>query len=122
MILLVDDEPMLLAMIALALRLEGIAVLTAGSGAEAISISELRPSIDLLITEVDLPGIGGPVLAARLLAKNPYMPVLFISGDAEAMPLAEDPQIEFLAKPFALKTFVADVQRLLRMQAVPAIN
>jgi len=116
-ILLVDDEPVILAMLAFALESEGCSILTAGSGAEAISIFRTYGStIDLMITDVVMPEMGGPRLAAELLTEDPGLPVLFVSGSCEAIPFATSPQFGFLAKPFALKDLVAEARSLMRRE------
>lgn len=116
-ILVVDDEPVILAMLAFALESEGCSVLTAGSGAEAISIfRSYRSAIDLMITDVAMPEMGGPALAAALLTEDSGLPVLFISGSCEALPFGTPPQFGFLAKPFALKDLVAEVRSRMRRE------
>ena len=59
----------------------GYVVLAAGDGAEAIRIAdEPESAIDLLITDVVMPGMNGRELANRLSAKTPSLKVLFVSG------------------------------------------
>jgi DNA-binding response OmpR family regulator len=116
-ILLVDDEPVILTMLALALEIEGCQVLTAGSGAEAISIfRSCRSAIHLLITDVVMPEMGGPALAAALLTEDSGLPVLFMSGSSEVVPFGRSPQFGFVAKPFALQDLLAEVRSLMRRE------
>jgi DNA-binding NtrC family response regulator len=123
-ILVVDDEPMLRAMIEFALRLEGFPVMTAGSAAEALSAAHSNPGdVDLLITEVRLPGMNGPDLAANLLAEDPAMRVLFLAGSLDAAPpLGPSPQFEVFAKPFPLNAFLAEVRKLMQPLPVPSLH
>lgn len=122
MILLVDDEPMMLSMLEQALRLEGFPIWTATNGVEALSIFRShRRAIGLLIAEIQLPQMGGPTLAAMLLAHEPTLPVLFLS-DSVATPLTGSSQFEFLTKPFRLDALVAGVRRLVRPQTVSVIH
>jgi two-component system cell cycle sensor histidine kinase/response regulator CckA len=117
-ILLVDDEPIILALVTIALEPEGFSVLPAGSGAEAIAIFHLhRGEIGLLITDMMMPEMDGPTLAARLLAEDPGMPVLFMSGYCEAVRSGDSEQFEFLPKPFPLSELVAEVRSLTRAPA-----
>jgi len=117
-ILLVDDDPTLLGMIAMTLRNEGFAVVTAGSATEALSL--VPREVDLLITEVHLPGMDGMVLAAKLLGEHPAIRVLFLSGSMDPLSLGGSLQFEFMAKPFPLNVFVAEVRKLLQPLAVPS--
>jgi len=122
-ILLVDDEPMLRSMIEFALRQEGISVMTAGSAAEAISAARSRPQeIDLLITEVRVPGMNGVDLATRLADEDPAMRVLLLSGSLEEIPEGASRRFEFLPKPFPLNEFLTQVRRLLCSVAAPSFN
>jgi len=122
-ILVVDDEPMLRAMIEFALRLEGFPVMTAGSAAEALSAAHSNPGdVDLLITEVRLPGMTGPDLAANLMAEDPALRVLFLAGSLDAAPPLASPQFEVFAKPFPLNAFLAEVRKLMQPLPVPSLH
>ena len=80
-ILVVDDQHEILTFIQAALRRLGYTVVLAQSGDEAIEIFEkLQLQIDLLLTDVVMPGMSGPMLVDRLLAMQPSLPVLFMSG------------------------------------------
>ena len=80
-ILVVDDEPQVLLLIAGALEREGHQVLTAGGGAEAISIWKAWPGgIDLLLSDVDMPEIDGLTLVQALRAMSPELHVILMSG------------------------------------------
>lgn len=68
-----------------ALRAADYHVLTAAGGREAIEVFEsLGGRIDLLVTDVIMPHLTGPVLAERLRARQPDLPVLFVSGFHDA--------------------------------------
>ncbi len=121
-VLVVDEEPMLLAMIETALRIEGVETWTAPDAEHALAALQDRGSIDLLITEVQLPGMDGAALAAQLVARDPALPVLFLSADLRVMPLGGSPQFAFLAKPFPLADLVGRVRTLLRMAVVPVAH
>ena len=102
-ILLVEDEPLVRQTTARLLRAMGYQVLEAGNASEALRLALARPSpVDLLLTDVVMPGASGPDLAARLAAHH-AVPVLFMSGHTDVS-LAEADVLErspFLPKPFS---------------------
>ena len=116
-ILLVDDEETVRRFGARTHEKAGFRVVTAGTGADAIlSHDEHGDSIDLLLTDVMMPGMNGRKLAELLLARRPSLRVLFMSGYAEDV-LASDvglvPGAAFLGKPFKPKALVAKVREIL---------
>jgi two-component system cell cycle sensor histidine kinase/response regulator CckA len=116
-ILLVDDDKDLREFLYQHLLHCGHAVLQAGSGAEAIERFRHNPEIDLLITDIVMPGCSGDQLAVKLLELKPILPVLFISGNNSAhldsvVPLEEGRN--FLRKPFSLDTLEQMILSLLR--------
>jgi DNA-binding NtrC family response regulator len=83
----------------------GHTLLTAGNGDEAIRVANKWPGeIDVLLTDIVMPGMHGQVLAANLLKVRPDMRVIFMSGYAEDSIPAMDrltAPASFLAKPFS---------------------
>jgi PAS domain S-box-containing protein len=80
-ILLVEDDDAVRPLVAQALRLYGYTVLEAGNGQQALDIAEHeRNAIDLLLTDVVMPGMNGRELAEQLLAEQPTLHVLYTSG------------------------------------------
>ncbi len=115
-ILLVEDEDAVRAIIRAALRRLGYDVLEAGTARDAIAIFERRQGdIDLLLTDVVMPGMNGPALAQRLVAVRPELRILFISGYANAsMPLdGASPNVTFLSKPFEASVLARKVRSAL---------
>jgi CheY-like chemotaxis protein len=78
-ILVVDDEPMVLDAVRMALIFYGYAVETASSGAEAL---ENLPgvSFDLVITDFNMPGMTGAVLAKEIKKRHPVLPIILLTG------------------------------------------
>lgn len=111
-LLVVDDEPAILKLIALVLRSEH-SVITAESGIEALAIFESYPNqIDLIVTDVTMPGMSGLELVGRLEALHKRrFPVLFITG-ASDHPI--DPCRAVLAKPFSPSSLKDSVRQLLQ--------
>jgi CheY-like chemotaxis protein len=109
-VLLVDDDAMLRSILAEALAAAGLAVLTAENGEQALSIaSTLGGQLDLLVTDVLLPGMDGLELAAHLACLMPPPAVLFISGITTHLEVPGP----VLAKPFGPSAFLKQVARLL---------
>jgi two-component system, cell cycle sensor histidine kinase and response regulator CckA len=104
-ILLVEDEPAVRAFSAQVLEDAGYRVLQAGNGEEALAITTGREEpIALLITDVVMPGINGRILAERLRALRPDLPVLYMSGYTDDMIVRTGVVAEgaaFLQKPFS---------------------
>ncbi len=104
-ILLVEDEPLVRAMVARVLEDEGLTVLEAANGEEALRLAEKRSagSIDLLLTDVVMPRMGGIELAEKFKINHPGTRVLLTSGYTDGAVIqhgALDPDTPFMQKPF----------------------
>jgi signal transduction histidine kinase len=82
-ILLVDDDENLRMLTAQLLRDFGYAVIEARSAETAIALAHITERLDLVITDILMPGASGPALGARLRLDRPALPVLYISGDGQ---------------------------------------
>jgi two-component system cell cycle sensor histidine kinase/response regulator CckA len=106
-VLLVEDEDEVKAVMSQVLARAGYEVHAASSGPRALALAADLPTIDLLITDVVMPGISGPDLAANLTVHRPGLPVLFVSGYVDSAQrervLRLQPQSRFLAKPFGIE-------------------
>jgi two-component system cell cycle sensor histidine kinase/response regulator CckA len=95
----------------------GYKVLVAGLPGEAIQIAQqFTGKIDLLLTDVVMPGMNGRALAQQMRPLNPDMRVLYVSGfaDQTVEQDAVDPNNAFLAKPFLLRELAAKLRELFR--------
>jgi PAS domain S-box-containing protein len=114
-ILLVEDEQELRSMVRRQLRERGYTVLQAHSAAAALAmLAEYGGPLDLLITDVVMPGMKGPELARRVALER-QVPVLFMSGYAEELvdvPADFGPAAAFLAKPFTPDQLVDAVRKM----------
>ncbi len=117
-ILFVEDEPLVRGIAARLLRERGYEVLEAADGEEALDIARAHPGgIDLMISDVVMPGLDGPAL---LRAARPFLgdaPVMFISGYAEAefsSVLEDEAGVSFLAKPLDITSLAERVKQALR--------
>jgi two-component system, cell cycle sensor histidine kinase and response regulator CckA len=117
-VLLVEDEISVRALAARVLRAQGYAVIEAANGDEALALAHDRgeAGIDLLLTDVIMPQIGGRELAARLKALLPQVKVLYMSGytdDAIVHHGRLEPGIVFLHKPFSPAALARKVREVL---------
>jgi len=102
-VLVVEDEPAVRALVCRALRARGYAVLEAPNGMEAVALAERHPGeIELLLTDVVMPDLRGPELRLRLLARRPGLRTVFMSGYSEVGGIAGlgEPGVAFVQKPF----------------------
>ncbi|MBM3772321.1 MAG: response regulator [Acidimicrobiia bacterium] len=112
-ILLVEDDPNIRELLTRLLERDDYRVMTATSGEEAESLAQ-TDSVDLLVCDVCLPGVSGPVLARRLAASQPTLRTLLMSGDPSLDDLIDEGlDAEFLGKPFTTGTFIQNVRSLL---------
>jgi CheY-like chemotaxis protein len=121
-ILVVDDEPTLRSVIRRCLVREGHTVLVAESGERALELSrQHQGQLDLLVTDVVMPGFSGLELAERLRQDRCDLPVLFISGFTfeECVPAAGVANMAYLPKPFDTQVLAAQVRELLGGSATP---
>jgi PAS domain S-box-containing protein len=113
-LLLVEDEPAILAISRKVLERLGYKVLTASTPAEAIRLAEANASeIHLLVTDVVMPGMNGRDLANQLLSLRPNLKCLFMSGytaDIIAHHGALDGGVHFIQKPFSMGDLAAKVR------------
>ncbi len=116
-ILVVEDDPGVLRFVSEVLREGGYSILEASDAAEALRrAGEHGGAIHLLVTDVVLPGPGGPQLADQLALSRPGTEVLFISGYSEDNPILERRLAEgalLLSKPFSPVDLKAAVRRAL---------
>ena len=117
-ILLVEDEESVRELVRITLVSRGYKVLEAEDGDAGLRVAEsFKGDIDILITDVVMPGIGGRELAKKLLALRPGISVLFLSGyteDAVITEAAPGPATAFLQKPFTLQNLAKKVREILR--------
>lgn len=120
-ILVAEDEAVLRQVALRTLAARGYQVLLASSGEEALTVAAAHEGrIDLLFSDVVMPGLRGPGLAAALLRSRPGMRVLLTSGYAEDIVGRrgiESAPGEFLAKPYTPSILAATVARLLGLDA-----
>jgi two-component system, cell cycle sensor histidine kinase and response regulator CckA len=116
-ILLVEDDPVVRHVVRLLLELEGDAVLEAKDGDDALTVlNGHRGTLDLLLTDVMMPGLSGADVCERVREGRPGLPTLFISGfyPEAVFPDQRLPDgSAFLAKPFMPEELIDAVDTLL---------
>ncbi|MEE9262684.1 MAG: ATP-binding protein [Dehalococcoidia bacterium] len=117
-VLLAEDEPSVRALAARVLRNQGFSVIEASDGADAIHVldNEDLCTIDILVTDVVMPRVGGSELAEKVRCQHPGIKVLFTSGYIDDAPVAQassDPGAAFLQKPFTPQSLICAVVGLL---------
>jgi len=117
-ILLVEDEESVRELVRDTLTNKGYKVMEAKNGEAGLRVSEEHPgAIDMLITDVVMPGMSGRELAKRVSAARPDVKVLFLSGYTEDAIIHEgvlEPGTAFLQKPFTLQVLSRKVREVLR--------
>jgi CheY-like chemotaxis protein len=121
-LLLVEDEPAVRRLGARVLEHQGYTVLEAANGGEALRISEDYgvQRIQLLLTDMVMPQMGGRALADRLRLQSPGINVLFTSGfpsEGVSQHYASDARTPFLPKPYTPDSLAREVRRVLDMSA-----
>ena len=116
-VLLVEDEDFVRGVTREVLEMAGYRVLEASNGESAMRIfSENGGKVELLLTDVVMPGMNGRDLAGRVSKMAPNVKMLFMSGYTENAVLRhglEDDCAAYLQKPFALETLIAKVREVL---------
>ena len=113
-VLVVDDEPTLRKLMQVVLERAGFRVLTAQNGYDAMDVSESHlGSIDVLVSDVTMPGMDGPTLVDELRETDPNLPVLFVTGSLERVPVSKDKPFPIIEKPFSPGNLVFTIRQLL---------
>ena len=116
-ILLVEDESTLIHLVRKVLQNRGYTVQTAGDGQEALDlVASTGLHCDLLVTDVVMPRMGGPELAARLRRGRPDLKVLYISGYTDSVLLQRglvEGEVDLVPKPFSPAELLTKVREVL---------
>jgi CheY-like chemotaxis protein len=116
-VLVVDDEPAVRMLVTEILEDLGYAAMEAGDGPEALAFLHSNTRIDLLITDVGLPGgMNGRQVADAARAARPELPVLFITGFAENAVVGDGPLeagMELVTKPFSMEALGSRIREMI---------
>jgi signal transduction histidine kinase len=124
-VLLIDDDAGVRAALRAVLERRGIQVLSADGATRALELAESHKDLDIIITDVVMPGLRGPELAARLREMGVAAPVLYVSGYS-ADDLGDfgivDPAVHLLQKPFSPVELIDRVIEILGLPNATARN
>lgn len=113
-VLFVEDEAFVRDVICEVLKSAGYRVLSATNAAEAMRLyKQSSGEVELLLSDVVLPGETGWALACRLRQEDPLLKILLVTGYAEQMGRREAKSEELLAKPFSTETLLRRLRQLL---------
>lgn len=115
-VLVVEDEPVVRGLIVEVLGELGYRAIEASDGPRALEILQSKRQIDLLITDIGLPGLNGRQVADGARVTRPELQVLFMTGYAENAALASgflDPGMEMMTKPFTMEALAEKIRQIL---------
>jgi CheY-like chemotaxis protein len=117
----VEDDELVRAHVESLLKSLGYDVLAAGSGPEALQVLRQDRKIDLLFTDLVMPGgMNGPQLAKEARRLRPTLKILYTSGHAAGTPAQETapaPGIDLLSKPYQRRELAARLRRVLEARS-----
>jgi hypothetical protein len=120
-VLVIEDEPVVRGVILEMLGEQGYRTLEAADGPSGLKILQSSEPIDLLITDVGLPGISGRQVADQARESRPGLKILFITGYAESVALAGgflQPGMEMIIKPFDLDNLSRRIRAMTSSQGI----
>jgi two-component system response regulator AtoC len=119
-ILLVDDEPKMRDVLAVALTDLGYRVLQAASGRDALDVVG-RDDVDLVLTDLRMPGVSGRELLQEIKRARPNLPVILMTAYStvkDAVQVIKEGAFDYIAKPFEMDELTATVENALRLYDV----
>jgi two-component system cell cycle sensor histidine kinase/response regulator CckA len=117
-ILVAEDEPALRTLARVILEQEKYRVLEAASGQDALEVAAQYPgTIDLVLTDIVMPGVGGPELVAELSSVRPELDVIYMSGYADSRIAGRDESHSLLRKPFDREQLIELVRATLEKRS-----
>ena len=121
-ILVADDDPLIRSVVTVLLQGAGYFVLSADDGYEGLELSRKHAGrIDLLITDMNMPGMDGLDLCVHLKEERPGIKLLVMSG-ADMREIMHNATIPFLPKPFDGETLKARVRKILGAPALSEVH
>ena len=116
-VLVVEDEEAVRSLARRVLTNRGYTVIEAADGREALAlVAAPEVSLDLVLTDVVMPELGGQELVSRLVDRHPGVRIVYMSGYTDSdklLPAVIDPAYSFLQKPFSAESLAAKVREAL---------
>jgi CheY-like chemotaxis protein len=116
-VLVVDDEPTVRMLVMETLEDLGYAAIEANDGPAGLAILQTAARVDLLVTDVGLPGLNGRQLADAARVTRPGLKVLFVTGYAHNAAIGQgaalEPGMEIMTKPFALDDIAKKIRDMI---------
>ncbi len=115
-VLVVEDEPIVRGLIAEELKELGYQAIEAADGPEGLAVLQSKTRIDLMVTDIGLPGLNGRQIADAGRELRPDLKILFMTGYAENAALASgflEPGMEMITKPFAMEALATRMRGMI---------
>lgn len=116
-VLVVDDDPFVLGIVAMVLRRAGYETVTAPGPLQALEFIRGRDGFDLVVSDVIMPVMCGPELASRIRLLSPSSKIVLMTGCASEGQVPKD--LPFVGKPFSPSDLLGAVERVLQSPAPP---
>ncbi len=123
-VLVVDDDPDVRALVELKLRLEGLEVVTAETGEEALAMLSMQ-SFDLVVLDLMMPGIDGIEVCRRIRERNADLPVIMLTARAQESDVERGLTVgatDYVTKPFSPRELMLRVRGVLRRAGVETVG
>ena len=121
-VLVIDDEPVVRGLIVEVLGELGYQALEAPDGSSGLALLQSLERVDLLVTDIGLPGLNGRQVADAARAHRPELKVLFMTGYAESAAASSGflgPGMSMMTKPFAMETFAMRIRAIIEGAPMP---
>jgi len=112
-VLVVDNDPGIRLVFARALARVGYEVFLAASGVDALHQIDRQPDLVAVLSDLNMPRMGGQALAQQIHRRQPGLPILFVSSSPHAAQLANHPSLDVLTKPVTADQLIAGLEALL---------
>ncbi len=120
-VLLVDDEPAIRRALSIALGELGFITVEASRGEDALHLARSR-TFDVVLLDINMPGIGGMKTLVRLRALAPRLPILMLTvrdGEDNKIEALESGADDYITKPFSMRECVARIRSAVRRAQTP---
>jgi CheY-like chemotaxis protein len=111
-ILFAEDEELIRQIVTVLLKRRGFRVIAARDGREALQIYQ-REKPDLLLSDVNMPNMGGFELLDKIREKDKRLPAILVSADPQDRTFDRDPYVDFLPKPFDYQILCSRIENAL---------